>query len=331
MIKKLLTSKIFDGQGEVKKSVLQQVQFINTDYHPKVFIKRDDLIHSEISGNKWRKLKYNLIEASEKGYKTLLTFGGAYSNHIYAVAAAGKIFGFKTIGIIRGEEHQPLNNTLSFAKKHKMEIRYLERSIYRNRNSESFQNEIASQFDKPYVIPEGGSNLLALKGVAELIGEIDISFDYICSAVGSGGTLAGIICGLNSIHKGKKVLGFPAIKGGEYLSSIIASFINNYQTINSNNWELIYDYHFGGFAKIDFELISFIEEFEKNNSIKLDSIYTGKMLFGIYDLIKKGYFNSNETIVAIHTGGLQGNAGMAQKIYKILSREEQEVFINNMN
>ena len=321
-----LTSEMYDEQGSIEKSVLQQIYFADLPNAPKVFIKRDDLIHSEISGNKWRKLKYNLIEAYEQGYKTLLTFGGAYSNHIYAVAAAGKIFGFKTIGIVRGEEHLPLNQTLTFVKQQNMEIHYLDRTTYRNRNNVDFQNEIASQFGNPYVIPEGGSNLLAVKGVAELVAEIDIDFDYICSAVGSGGTLAGIICGLGGNYK---VLGFPAIKSAEYLNDIIFSFIKIYNNTIFDNWKLIYDYHFGGFAKINYELISFILEFEKNNNIIPDRIYTGKMLYGIYDLIKKNYFSKDETIIAIHTGGLQGNAGMQPKINKVLKNEERELFINN--
>ena len=330
MLKQSLIPELFEEKGSVEKSILQRVFFSGVENAPEVFIKRDDLIHTEISGNKWRKLKYNLIEADRQGYKTLLTFGGAYSNHIYATAAAGKIFGFKTIGIIRGEETLPLNPTLSFAKSRDMEIHYLPRTIYRNRNDENFQKEIALRFDKPYVIPEGGSNSLALKGVGELIEEIDIDFDYICSAVGSGGTLAGIICGLNLASSKKRVLGFPAIKGGEYMNSIISSFITNYNNMNYDNWNLIYDYHFGGFAKINFELISFIDEFENNNNIKLDSIYTAKMLYGICDLIRKDYFKNDETIIAIHTGGLQGNAGMEKKINKILEREKEEIFFNNI-
>jgi len=330
MTSRLLTSKMYEEQGNVEKSILQQVQFANLYTSPKVFIKRDDLLHNLISGNKWRKLKYNLIEASEQGYKTLLTFGGAYSNHIYAVAAAGKIFGFKTIGIIRGEKHLPLNPTLDFAKQQNMEIHYLDRTTYRNRNNEDFQKEVATQFDNPYVIPEGGSNSLALKGVAELVGEIDINFDYICSAVGSGSTLAGIICGLGGNYK---VLGFPAIKNAEYLNDIISSFIKIYNPAAAgqifDNWKLVYDYHFGGFAKINYELVSFILEFEKINNIELDSIYTGKMLYGIYDLIKKDYFSQDETVIAIHTGGLQGKAGMQPKIDKVLENEERELFINN--
>ncbi len=330
MIKPKLNSVLFNKKGSVEKSILQHVYFADLETTVKVFIKRDDLIHDAISGNKWRKLKYNLIEAGIRGYKTLLTFGGAYSNHIYATAAAGKTFGFKTIGIIRGEEHLPLNPTLTFAKQQNMEIHYLDRTTYRNRNNADLQNEIALQFDNPYVIPEGGSNLLALKGVEELVGEIDINFDYICSAVGSGGTLAGIICGSNNNYK---VLGFPAIKGGEYLNDIILSFVKDYNPAVAgqiiNNWKLIYDYHFGGFAKINFELIQFIYEFEKINNITLDSIYTGKMFYGIYDLIKKGYFNKNETIIAVHTGGLQGNAGMEKKIEKLLEYEKRENYLNN--
>jgi 1-aminocyclopropane-1-carboxylate deaminase/D-cysteine desulfhydrase-like pyridoxal-dependent ACC family enzyme len=309
-----ITAETFDAVGNLNASVLQEVKLPDLKSHPKIFIKRDDAIHPLISGNKWRKLKYNLIEASRLGKDKLLTFGGAFSNHIHATAAAGELFGIKTIGIIRGEEYEPLNSTLSAAKKMGMELHYLPRKIYRDRNNPEFQRELAEKFGNPYVVPEGGTNKFALTGVAELVDEIDVEFTHVCSAVGSGGTLAGIVRGLRGE---KKALGFPALKGGEYMSGIISDLLNESGEGKYVNWELIADYHHGGFAKVTPELIDFINQFVLLNSIQLDYIYTGKMFYAISQLIKNDYFSNNDVIVAVHTGGLQGNESM-RKRYSIV-------------
>jgi 1-aminocyclopropane-1-carboxylate deaminase/D-cysteine desulfhydrase-like pyridoxal-dependent ACC family enzyme len=303
-----------------ENSIIQEIILPNNNKFIKVFIKREDLIHPEISGNKWRKLKYNILYAIECNYKTLLTFGGAYSNHIYAVASAGKLFGFKTIGIIRGEEQLPLNPTLSFAVSCGMELHYLDRTTYRRRNDPLFRDELANMFHNPFVIPEGGSNMFALQGVEEMVNDIKFNYDYICCANGTGGTIAGIICGLKG---NKKVLGFPALKGGEFLYEDINNLVYNYAGVYYNNYKLITDYHFGGYAKINKELVNFIEIFEQLNNIPIEPIYTAKMLYGINQLIINGYFKDGEIILAIHTGGLQGNMGMKDKILKIKGRQNK--------
>lgn len=272
----------------------------------KLYIKRDDLIDPEISGNKWRKLKYNLLEAEKSGYDTLLTFGGAYSNHIYAVAAAGKKYGFKTIGIIRGEEYLPLNPTLSFAQECGILLAYVSREEYKDKAEEYFLEQLAIKYGKFYLIPEGGTNELAVKGCEEIVPEINIDFDYICSACGTGGTISGII---NSVNERQKVLGFPALKGGDFLRDEIRGFMNS----SSNHWDLITDYHFGGYAKVKPELLEFMNWFQSEFQIELDPIYTGKLFFGLFNMIKKDYFKKRETIIALHTGGLQGVEGMKQR------------------
>lgn len=299
-----------------KNAVVQRIELPGLVDYKNVFIKREDLIHPEISGNKWRKLKYNLLEAERLQKKTLLTFGGAYSNHIYSVAAAGKEYGFKTIGFIRGEAYNPLNPTLSFAEANGMELRYLNRTDYKNRNNINFQNDIIKQFNDAYLIPEGGSNSLAVKGCAEIINDIEIEFDYICCACGTGGTLAGIIAGLKNTRNS---IGFSILKGGGFLNEDVKNLIKDYNGKEFNNWEIILDYHFGGYAKINYELINFIGDFEKANKIQLDPVYTGKMFFGIRDLIIKGYFKKHDKIIAVHTGGIQGIEGMKNKIKKILA------------
>lgn len=267
-----------------------------------LFIKRIDLIHPFISGNKYYKLKYNLLEAEKQKKNTILTFGGAYSNHIEATAFAAKEKGFKSIGIIRGEETFPLNDTLSFAKENGMQIHYVSREEYGKKQTESFIAKLKDTFGSFYLIPEGGTNTFAIKGTSEILEEED--HDFVCCAIGTGGTISGII---NSANNNQKILGFSAIKGSWDLKKDITNWTTN------ENWQLIEDYNFGGFAKISDELISFITDFYKTQNIPLDAIYTGKMLFGLFDMINKDYFRKGSSILSIHTGGLQGNRGMNER------------------
>lgn len=268
-----------------------------------LYIKREDTIHPHVSGNKYRKLKYNLIEAEKQGYSTLLTFGGAFSNHIAATAFAGKKAGFKTIGVIRGEELRnswKQNSTLKLAQEMGMKFHFVPRSTYRSKETDSFLKGLKDTFGDFYLLPEGGTNTLAVKGCEEILERTDADFDYICCCVGTGGTLSGII---NSSRPKQTVLGFPALKG-DFLKEDIRKFAQR------NNWDLITDYHFGGYAKVDAKLVDFINDFKSKTGIPLDPIYTGKMLFGILDLVKKGFFRPQARILAIHTGGLQGIKGM---------------------
>ena len=272
-----------------------------------VQIKREDLIHPFVSGNKFRKLKYNLLQAKEENQETLLTFGGAFSNHIAAVAFAGKEKGFKTIGIIRGDElgrKIAENPTLSFAQNCGMQLEFISREEYRLKSESSFLENLKAKFGSFYHIPEGGTNALAIKGCQEILTEDDAEFDYICCSIGTGGTISGII---NSVLPHQKVLGFPALKG-DFLKEEIHNFTQN------ENWELITEYHFGGYGKVNEALIGFINQFYTENQIPLDPIYTGKMVFGVIDLIKKNYFPAKSKILLIHTGGIQGIQGMNIKL-----------------
>ena len=294
-----------------------------------LYVKRDDLIHAEISGNKWRKLKYNLAEARMLGKKTLLTFGGAFSNHIYATAAAGKEFGFHTIGIIRGKDASEENPTLSFAKSCGMELHFIDRDEYRNKNDQDFLQKLKIEFHDPYIMPEGGANILGAKGCAEIISDINIPFDYICCPCGTGTTLAGIVMGLKG---SSKALGFAVLKGGEFLNAGINNLLTE-ETKSYSNWSINTDYHFGGYAKFNNLLLDFIGDLEQRHQISYEPIYTGKMMYGIYDLAAKGFFKKGESrflsppfkgwaketgerirVIALHTGGLQGLAGIEEKM-----------------
>lgn len=269
-------------------------------------IKREDLIHPQISGNKFRKLKYNLLAAQAENHDTLLTFGGAFSNHIAAVAAAGNAIGMQTIGIIRGDElsGERANPTLQFASGCGMRFEFLDREAYRNKSNPQFLEDLQRKLGRFYLIPEGGTNEAAVLGCEEILTANDADFDFICCPVGTGGTIAGLI---NSAGPNQKILGFPALKG-DFLSQEICKFARN------RNWELITDYHFGGYAKINEDLVRFINQFYRETGIALDPVYTGKMIFGVMDLIRRDYFPAGSRILAIHTGGLQGIEGMNLKL-----------------
>lgn len=264
----------------------------------RVNILRLDLIHPQLGGNKYFKLKYNIEEARKQNKKVLLSFGGAFSNHLYALAAAGKQFGYKTIGIVRGDEEVELSPTLQFCKQQGMQLHFVSRQLFRDKMK---LNEYVKQNFKVsdmYILPEGGSNALAVKGCAEIPELIKVKFDYILAACGTGATLAGIINGISSTQT---TIGIPILMGGDFLSDEIKKYTDK------NNWELNANYHFGGYAKTTPELLSFIKQFYKDYQIPLDHVYTGKLLFATIDLIKKGFFKIGTTIVIVHSGGLQGS------------------------
>lgn len=252
----------------------------------RLLLKRDDLIHPELTGNKWRKLKYNL---PMRAGRDVLTFGGAYSNHVRAVAAAGRMYGFGTVGVIRGEEHLPLNPTLAFAVACGMRLMYVDRTRYR---------------DKPvppgdfFVLPEGGSNAAAVKGCAEIATEIATPFDVICCSCGTGGTLAGIAAGLGA---GQEAIGFSALKGGAFLVDVVRGLQRAAGTV-TENWSIETEFHCGGYARGTPELMEFIADFRDRHGVTLESTYVAKMVYGIYALIARGRFAAGTVIVAVVTG-----------------------------
>jgi 1-aminocyclopropane-1-carboxylate deaminase len=288
-------------------------------YEIELWMKRDDLLHPIVSGNKWRKLKYIIDHALSLGMDTLVSMGGAYSNHLHALAYAGKVLGLKTIGLVRGEQPEILTPTLQDMKNWDMELKFVSRSDYRQlRQYKEWQ--VPHQFPadqrhthhpwqylpgltpRQYWVPEGGAQTLALKGVAELVDEIEIPYDTLCTPCGTGTTLAGII---EAAPQQVSVLGVAAFKNAAYLRSEVDAVLSQ----SRNGWQLNLDYHFGGFAKTNAKLNAFIEDFELKTTIPLDPVYTGKMMYAIYDLIQRHYFKPGERIIAVHTGGLQGRRG----------------------
>jgi len=264
-----------------------------------VFVKRDDLIHPFVSGNKWRKLKYNFKEIKIKNHNVVLSFGGAYSNHLHALSWFANNQEIKSIGVVRGDKGIKLNPTLLFCKKNNMDLYFLDRETYReNKYSNKIISDIKNKHKNIYMIPEGGCNDLGVKGCEEILKESNEKYDFICSSFGTGCTAAGII---NSLEKKQYYLGLSSLKGAFSMREKISNMCHQ-----SNNWGLNFDYHFGGFGKTDYNLDQFMHQFYLNFKIILDPVYTGKLFFGIFDLILNNFFEPKSKILIIHTGGLQG-------------------------
>ncbi len=275
----------------------------------RLYLKRDDLLHPLVSGNKWRKLTYNLLEAERQGANTLLTFGGAYSNHLYATAAAGQVFGFQTIGVVRGDElaGKPLNPTLTFCQQQGMRFHFVDRATYLRAEEPTFQAELQERFGPCYIVPEGGTNALAIQGTAEIVPEVYNQLGSwpvaVACAVGTGGTLAGLI---ETAPASVQLLGVSALKVPKQTDAYFVGLPAKLPP----NVRLLTDYHHGGYARTTPELLHFIRHFERRTGILLEQVYTGKLLFALYDLARQDYFPDQATVVAIHTGGLQGRSSV---------------------
>ncbi|OTG93131.1 1-aminocyclopropane-1-carboxylate deaminase/D-cysteine desulfhydrase [Acinetobacter sp. ANC 3832] len=288
---------------QIAQSIPYQKLKINAPVE--VTIKRLDLVHPQISGNKFFKLKYNFLEAQKSGLDKIITFGGAYSNHIAATAFAAQQFGFQSVGIIRGEElkEKPFNTTLKTAEQFGMQLHFVSRENYRLKDTSDFLDKLNADYPASYVIPEGGTNALAIQGCKEILTQEDQqNYDVICCAVGTGGTITGLI---QACAAHQSVLGFSALKG-DFLNKQVAEW-----TIQ-HNWTILDDYCFGGYAKTQPVLIQFMKSFEQQYQIPLEQVYTGKMLFGIFDLIQKNYFPAKSKILVIHSGGLQGRNSITE-------------------
>jgi 1-aminocyclopropane-1-carboxylate deaminase/D-cysteine desulfhydrase-like pyridoxal-dependent ACC family enzyme len=278
-----------------------------------VHLLRCDLYDLEVPGNKFWKMKYNLEEMHKLGQDQLVTFGGAFSNHIAATAAAGKKFGFKTTGIIRGEQHAGVNHTLSRASALGMDLKFIDRETYRQWKQGKVDLKEYLGFRDFYLLPEGGSNVLAVDGCSEILPMNSARFNVIACPVGTGSTLAGIIVSSDS---NQRIMGFSSLKNGQYLKDEIQDLLKKYDEKHGShhakkkNWQLIHDHHFGGFAKVTNELIDFFTTFRKEQGVELDLIYTAKMMFGLKQMIRQDNFQKNEKILAIHTGGQQGNVSL---------------------
>jgi 1-aminocyclopropane-1-carboxylate deaminase len=286
-----------------KPSILTKIDDpLLTQYAVELWMKRDDLLHPVISGNKWRKLKYSLDHALSSGADTLISMGGAYSNHLHALAYTGKLLGLKTQGFIRGEQPETLTPTLLDLQSWGMQLTFVSRADYRLLRHYKGGQDLPGLKPRQYWLPEGGAQTLALKGVAELVNEIDIPYDTLCVPCGTGATLAGIS---EAVPEPVAVLGFAALKNAGFLQADVNALLPRPRT----NWQINLDYHLGGFAATTPELMTFIAGFEYQTKIPLEPVYTGKMMYALYDLITKNTFKPGQRIIAVHTGGLQGKRG----------------------
>lgn len=296
--------RLIELEKQFKPSPLTQLFDPLFEYQKiELWIKRDDLIHPVISGNKWRKLKYILNHALTIGSDTIISMGGAYSNHLHALAFAGKQLELNTIAYVRGEMPESMNPTLEDLQQWGMELRFISRTEYRQLRHYKGYSDLPGIQKGAYWLPEGGSTELALRGVGEIVSGCEIGFDIICVPCGTGTTLAGLITSVPANHK---MFGFSALKGAGFLTQDVEKLLS---AINSPkaNWTIQLDYHFGGFAKCNNDLLLFIKQFFEKHDIELEPVYTGKMFYGVLDLIQQGYFEPGTKILAIHTGGLQGN------------------------
>ena len=273
-------------------------------------ILRLDAIDLYAGGNKLFKLKYNLEEVKKQGLTKLLTFGGAWSNHLAAAAKTCKENSIDLICVVRGEEPAIYSDTLNYCQQQGAHLHFVSRTDYKNRSEPGFIEALKNKFGNFYALPEGGSNALAVKGCQEITGHIPFDYNYICSPVGSGATIAGITTGLKQ-HQ--QALGFSVLKGADYLNEEVNRLIHEAGEDQSSKFKINHNYHFGGYAKTTTELLSFKKDFENTFSIPLDYVYTVKMMYGIFDLLEKQYFEEGATIIAIHTGGLQGNKGFEKE------------------
>lgn len=265
----------------------------------RVLLKRDDLMHPEITGNKWRKLKYLLRDADEVGATTLLTFGGAYSNHLRAVAAAGRRLGFDTIGVVRGDE-RPSNPGLRRAEADGMRLHYLDRATYRRKADEDVLINLRRRFGDFYLVPEGGTSVHTLPGCAEMLREIDVAYDSVVCAVGTGGTLAGIAAGLDG-HR--RAVGVSVLRGASSLECDVDRLHRAAVGRSLSNWRIDHRFHCGGFARRNSELDAFVGEFSNRHGIVLDRVYVAKAVLGLYRLIAEGEFASSTVVVVVSGRG----------------------------
>lgn len=275
----------------------------------KLVVKRLDLIHPEISGNKFFKLKYNLEEAKSQGKDTILTFGGAYSNHISATASGAKAENLNAIGIIRGDTTTTLNPTLLEAQSKGMELYFVSREEYRKKGNLEFIENLKEKFGDFFLIPEGGTNKFAIKGTTEILQNQDEEFSHVICSIGTGGTFAGLAA---SIKPSQKLIGISSLKG-EFIHQEIKNLLDKHHISPAGIMEIKSTFHFGGYAKYNEELIDFIWEFYHKTQIVLDPIYTGKLAFAVWEMIKKNEFENGAKILLIHSGGLQGNRGFTER------------------
>lgn len=305
----------------LQQSILQEVHLNNLKARNiEFFVKRDDLIHSEISGNKWRKLKYSILHTEQQKFEGILTFGGAFSNHLVATAAACQMKNLRSIGIVRGEElTKDSNDTLKRCAQYGMELHFVSRADYAFRNERMYQEELTTKFPSMYIVPEGGANYLGIIGCSEILSETSNDFDVVVVAQGTTTTSAGL---LMSLPQKSKLWAVPVLKGFNALAemkSLYGYSAFDMETISDwlSKMEVLEDYHFGGYGKYTFDLLDFIESFYNETNIPLDPVYTAKAVFALFKEIELRDIQ-NKRILFVHTGGIQGAKSIFEKEKRVV-------------
>lgn len=314
-------SQLFDTSVSVLDAISDPILKAHS---VELFVKRDDLIDDAVSGNKWRKLKYNVLQCQQYKNEGILTFGGGYSNHLLATAAACKKMGFSSVGVVRGDELTPKSNhTLASCQALGMHLHFVSRQEYHLRSERYYHEELLQQFPNLHVVPEGGANYWGMIGCQELLKEIPFAFDRMVVGQGTTTTSCGVLLGLKENQRCSVV---PVLKGFDCKDEMQRLYGKS--GIDSETVEMLLTkadvldaYHFGGYARYNAALIDFIRSFYARHHVKLDPIYTGKVMFGLYEAIKSGRYDG-ERIVFLHTGGLQGIAGVEKKMGERLFQED---------
>lgn len=280
-------------------------------YHHKVAevsVLRLDIVHPHVSGNKWYKLMYQLDHCALQGIKKVLAFGGAYSNHLAATAAMANLAGLQSVGVVRGDFYKKLTPSLQFCKEQGMQLHFVTYAEYDRKTEPDMLADLSAQYPGAFIIPEGGANELGRRGAGEIAAIIPESYTHVAVAVGTGTTLAGII---NNVPEGTQVYGYAPMKGGAYLDDVVAPWV---LPEKQGSYKIFDNWHFGGFGKHTTELLAFMNEFYIEQNIPLDKVYTAKMMWGVMEQIKMGFFSNNARILCVHTGGLQGNISVANEL-----------------
>jgi 1-aminocyclopropane-1-carboxylate deaminase len=268
---------------------------------------RLDLVHPIVSGNKWYKLRLNMKHAIDGGFRSVVTFGGGYSNHLIATAHAARKFGLPSVGIVRGK-YDVLTPTLEACKAEGMELIFVSQADYENKHEPKWARNLVAHFDEIFIIPEGGANEWGRVGAGLINRFIDAKYTQVILSVGTGTTFIGL---RNKIDPKQQMLGFVPMKQGAYLHTHI---VEHLPQDKNRNWQLFDEWHFGGFGRWNKELLMFMNAFYTTNSIPLDMVYTGKMMYGLQQMLIADYFDKEEKILCIHSGGLQGNASVKQEL-----------------
>lgn len=284
-----------------------------------LWVKRDDLIHPIVSGNKWRKLRYTLERAVGTGVRHIVSFGGAHSNHLHALGYACNSLNIKLTAIVRGHFHNNPTPMLQDLVAWQADVQFVDRKTYQLRNDETYLASLAQQYPNAMFIPEGGSSEFALAGVADIIRELTQRYDYLLTPVGSGGTLAGIIHGAMSqpVPLHTKIIGIAVLKGEGYLEELVSNLLSSQAMLPSQantcepiaDWHINHQFHFNGYAKATPELHQFCQSFNETLSVPIEPVYSGKLFWAVKELIAKKAFIPGSKILLLHTGGLQGARG----------------------